>query len=270
MDSTLAEAWAALADYKTYGERDWEGAERAFRRANELNPSLAMNHYHYAWYLALFGRVEEALAEHRRAQELDPLTPLHTTWRRPVWYAEDYERALPLARENVKRYDPGIIAHYVLGETLARMGRYEEAIATHEKLAAIFPRWSYALALTYAAGRVLVRRGLRSERCRWRGSQREAVDPGIIAHSSSGKPWRGTGEVRGGDATREKLAAIFPRFGTLPAPRRTRGRDGPEDARQRRRLNFEAPPPSSSGCQRAARMHARTREPGRGTPLARV
>jgi serine/threonine-protein kinase len=155
LDSTLAEAWAALADCKSYGERDWEGAERAFRRANELNPSLAMNHYHYAWYLALFGRVEEALAEHRRAQELDPLTPLHTTWLPAVyWFSEDYERALPLARENVERYDPGIIAHYVLGETLARMGRYEEAIATHEKLATIFPRWSYALALTYArAGR---------------------------------------------------------------------------------------------------------------------
>jgi serine/threonine-protein kinase len=155
LDSTLAEAWAALADYKSYGERDWEGAERAFRRANELNPSLAMNHYHYAWYLALFGRVEEALEEHRRAQELDPLTPLHTTWLPAVyWFSGDYERALPLARENVERYDPGIIAHYVLGETLARIGRYDEAIATHEKLADIFPRWSFPLALTYVrAGR---------------------------------------------------------------------------------------------------------------------
>jgi len=65
LDSTSAEGWAALADYKSYSERDWAGAERAFRRANELNPSLAMNHYHYAWYLALFGRVEEALSERR-------------------------------------------------------------------------------------------------------------------------------------------------------------------------------------------------------------
>ncbi|MBE0594084.1 MAG: protein kinase, partial [Gemmatimonadales bacterium] len=155
LDSTLAEAWAALADYKSYGERDWKGAERAFRRANELNPSLAMNHYHYAWYLVLFGRVEEALTEHRRAQELDPLTPLHTTWLPAVYFGSgDYERALPLARENVERYDPGIVAHYVLGETLARMGRYDEAIEVHEKLATIFPGWSSALALTYArAGR---------------------------------------------------------------------------------------------------------------------
>jgi serine/threonine-protein kinase len=156
LDSTLAEAWAALADYKSYGERDWEGAERAFRRANELNPSLAMNHYHYAWYLALFGRVEEALAEHRRAQELDPLTPLHTTWLPAVyWFSEDYERALPLARENMERYDPGVIPHFVLGETLARMGLFDEAIATHEQLAAVFPPWSSAVGQTYArVGRI--------------------------------------------------------------------------------------------------------------------
>jgi serine/threonine-protein kinase len=158
LDSTLAEAWAALADYKSYGERDWEGAERAFRRANELNPSLAMNHYHYAWYLCLFRRAEEALVEHRRAQELDPLTPLHTTWLPAVyWCSEDpeFEKALPLARENVERYVPGVIAHYVLGETLANMGRYEEAIEVHEKLATIFPGWSSALGSTYArAGRI--------------------------------------------------------------------------------------------------------------------
>jgi TolB-like protein len=61
LDSTLAEGWAALAHIKLYADSDWEGAERTFRRANELNPSLAMNHYHYAWYLALFGRVDEAL-----------------------------------------------------------------------------------------------------------------------------------------------------------------------------------------------------------------
>jgi serine/threonine-protein kinase len=155
LDSTLAEAWAALADYKTYAERDWAGAERAFRRANELNPSLAMNHYHYAWYLVVFGRIEEALAEHRRAQELDPLTPLHTTWLPAVHFGSgQYERALPLARENVERYSPGVIAHYVLGETLSHLGQHEEAIEVHQKLADVFPRWSSALAITYVrAGR---------------------------------------------------------------------------------------------------------------------
>jgi tetratricopeptide (TPR) repeat protein len=156
LDSTLAEAWAALADYKSYGERDWEGAERAFRRANELNPSLAMNHYHYAWYLVLFGRIEEALVEHRRAQELDPLTPLHTTWLASIYNtAGDYETALQMGRENVAKYDPGVVAHYVLGNTLAKLGRYDEAIEIHQKVATIVPQWSSPLALTYVRAGML-------------------------------------------------------------------------------------------------------------------
>jgi len=134
------------------------GTDLLMGRANELNPSLAMNHYHYAWYLCLFRRAEEALVEHRRAHELDPLTPLHTTWLPAVyWFSEhpDYEEALSLARENVERYIPGVTAHYVLGETLAMMGQYEEAIAVHEELARIFPAWSAPLGETYArAGRI--------------------------------------------------------------------------------------------------------------------
>jgi TolB-like protein len=74
LDSNSAEGWAALG-CQTYFDRDWETAEQAYRKANELNPSLAWNHYHYSWLLALFGRVEEAVAEHERAKALDPLTP---------------------------------------------------------------------------------------------------------------------------------------------------------------------------------------------------
>jgi hypothetical protein len=55
----------------------------------------------------------------------------------------------------VERYVPGVIAHYVLGETLARMGRYEEAIEEHEELERIVPEWSGPLGETYArAGRI--------------------------------------------------------------------------------------------------------------------
>ncbi len=156
LDSTLAEAWAALADVKTYFEWDWEGAEEAFRRANALNPNLAMNHYHYAWYLILFGRVEEALAEHERARELDPLTPLHTVWMPGVYlYTGRYAEALEEARRTVELYPEHAAALYVLGTSAAQMGAYDEAIDAHEKMARINPRWTFALGRTYAvAGRI--------------------------------------------------------------------------------------------------------------------
>jgi tetratricopeptide (TPR) repeat protein len=155
LDSTLAEAWAALADVKTYFEWDWDGAEDAFQRANALNPNLAMNHYHYAWYLILFGRVEEALAEHRRAQELDPLTPLHTVWLPGVYlYTGHYARALDEARRTAEQYPENATALYVLGTSAAQMGEFDEAIAAHEKMVEVNPRWKSALGRTYAvAGR---------------------------------------------------------------------------------------------------------------------
>ncbi len=155
LDSTLAEAWAALAVYKSYTERDWEGAERAFRRAHELNPSLAMNHYHYAWFLVVFGRVDEAIAEHERAKALDPLTPLHTVWIPALhWYRGDYERALREARITAEQYPQESAAHYVLGESAAGLGLYEEAIAAHEEMAALDGQTIHILGHTYAqAGR---------------------------------------------------------------------------------------------------------------------
>jgi TolB-like protein/Flp pilus assembly protein TadD/tRNA A-37 threonylcarbamoyl transferase component Bud32 len=151
LDSTLAEGWAALADIKTYFEWDWVNAERAFRRADELNPSLPMNHYHYAWYLIMHGRVEEALAEHRRAQELDPLTPLHTVWLPGIYlYGGRYRQALAEARKVVQAYPNNAVALFVLGTSAAQMGQYDEAIAAHEKMVGINRRWRFALGRTYA------------------------------------------------------------------------------------------------------------------------
>ena len=155
LDSTLAEGWSALADYKSYGEHDWAGAEQAFRRANELNPSLAMNRYHYAWYLALFRRVDEAVAEHRRAQALDPLTPLHTVWIPALyWFSGEVEKALREARLVVEQFPNSPTAHWVLAESAARLGLYDEAIAAGERLFQLNPNWGARLGRMYAwAGR---------------------------------------------------------------------------------------------------------------------
>jgi serine/threonine-protein kinase len=136
LDSMSAEGWAALADYETYWGRDWEAAEQAFHRANELNANLAWNHYHYAWYLMLFGRVDEALAEHRRAAELDPLTPNHTTWI-PVlyWARRDYQSAYEESKAHVEgSYADDFTAVRVLASSAAYAGHHEEAIAVAERV----------------------------------------------------------------------------------------------------------------------------------------
>jgi TolB-like protein/Flp pilus assembly protein TadD len=78
LDSTVPETHTALG--VTLGDAgDFEGAERAFRRAIELGPSDARAHYWYSILLVALGRGEEALREAQRAQELDPFAPRGVT-----------------------------------------------------------------------------------------------------------------------------------------------------------------------------------------------
>jgi TolB-like protein/Flp pilus assembly protein TadD len=151
LDPMMAEAHAALADVKLYYEWDWPGAERAFLRANELNPSLAFNHYHYAWYLALFDRMDEAIAQHKLAQALDPFTPAHTVHLGSLYGMlgrfDDQLREVKKAFE-LRPDGPGVLA--ALGSAYLNQGMHEDAIAAHERLVEITPSGKWLLAVTYA------------------------------------------------------------------------------------------------------------------------
>jgi pentatricopeptide repeat protein len=106
--------------------------------------------------LHLFNRTEEALAELKKAQELDPLTPIYTAW--VGWLSQsigDLENAR-LEASKALEIDPNLPdALYVLGEVYRKENAFEEAIAVDQKLAAVNPDWRYALAKCYAgAGRM--------------------------------------------------------------------------------------------------------------------
>ena len=75
LDDASAEAHTSLAVYKTWYEHDWAGAEREFRRGFALNPNYAFGHDQFGLGLAYQGRLEESVAEGKRAAELDPLSP---------------------------------------------------------------------------------------------------------------------------------------------------------------------------------------------------
>jgi serine/threonine protein kinase/tetratricopeptide (TPR) repeat protein len=72
LDSGLAESHVTLALGEMFHLWDWNAAERSFRRAIELDPKLALARSFYGLWLAARGRHEEAVAEARLAQKLDP------------------------------------------------------------------------------------------------------------------------------------------------------------------------------------------------------
>ncbi|MGH8092445.1 MAG: adenylate/guanylate cyclase domain-containing protein [Chthoniobacterales bacterium] len=75
LDPASAEAYTSLANYKSWYEHDWAGADKDFRQAISLNPNYAFAHDQWALSLGCEGRYDEAIAEGRRAVELDPLDP---------------------------------------------------------------------------------------------------------------------------------------------------------------------------------------------------
>jgi serine/threonine-protein kinase len=94
MDDSLAEAHTSLAYARWLADLDWPGAERGFKRALELKSSYVMAHEWYAEYLAALGRHEEAIAEIKRAQQLDPLAvPVNRAVGWVLYFARRYDQS---------------------------------------------------------------------------------------------------------------------------------------------------------------------------------
>ena len=76
IESRVAEAHTSLALILLSAYWDWSGAENEFLRATELDPMEAQAHIYYSWLLAMLGRHWEAGVAAKRAQDIDPLSPL--------------------------------------------------------------------------------------------------------------------------------------------------------------------------------------------------
>jgi tetratricopeptide (TPR) repeat protein len=77
LDGALGEAHNSLAFVLDGFDWDLDSGGKEFRRAIELNPGYATAHHWYAWHLTLLGRYDEAIAEMRKAENLDPLSLNH-------------------------------------------------------------------------------------------------------------------------------------------------------------------------------------------------
>ena len=129
MDESLAEAHGTLAAIKFYGDWDWPGAEKEFQRAVQLNPSDSVARGAYAGFLSEMGRHEEAMAEIRTAQQLDPLSSLTGVTAGWIsYYARQYERALEQGRRVLDKDPQSVSAHDLLGSAYLAKGNYENSL----------------------------------------------------------------------------------------------------------------------------------------------
>jgi len=134
IDDTLAEAHASLAFVKSEYDWDWSAGEREFQRAIELNPSYATAHQWHAVALGTMGRSEDAIAEGKRAVELDPLSlAINRDLGRVFYLARQYDQAIEQERKTLE-LDPNFAwAHLTLGQAYVQKSTYKEGIAEFEK-----------------------------------------------------------------------------------------------------------------------------------------
>jgi eukaryotic-like serine/threonine-protein kinase len=120
LDPNLVETYLLAADVALYFDWDWANAGVNYRKAIELSPSNDVGHREYANYLLVLDRPDEAIAEARIAQSLDPLSTYST---------------------------------HELGWCFLAAGRLPEAAVEFKKAIALNPSWRWGnikLGLTYA------------------------------------------------------------------------------------------------------------------------
>ncbi|HEU4875587.1 MAG TPA: winged helix-turn-helix domain-containing protein, partial [Pyrinomonadaceae bacterium] len=156
VDPDLVEAQVSLAFVKSLFERDWPGAEAGFKRAIELNPNYGPAHQWYGVSLAGAGRLDEAVAEVRRAQQVDPQSLTISAvvgWM--LYLARDYDKAIEQENIVLEMDENFALAHRYLGLAYEQKGMYVEAISEFQKarsLSGARPLDSAALAHAYAIG----------------------------------------------------------------------------------------------------------------------
>ena len=129
IDSTLAEARTSLAFIKHRWDWGGEEAEKEFQLAIKYKPTYAPAHQWYSSYLVAMGRFDEAIAEAKRAQELEPLSFIgnsHLGW--ILYLAGRYDEAIAHCKRLLD-VDPNFFpARRYLGLVYEQKGMYKEAI----------------------------------------------------------------------------------------------------------------------------------------------
>jgi tetratricopeptide (TPR) repeat protein len=136
LDPSLAEAHAALGVEKSHYEFDFPGAEKEFLKAIEVNPNSPYAHLFYSnCFLMPMGRKAQAIAENKRAVEIDPLSlPINNFMAMTYVFAGDDESAYRQFQHTIA-IDPRFpLAHGYFSWFLSTIGRYEEAIKEQEKI----------------------------------------------------------------------------------------------------------------------------------------
>ncbi len=133
LDNSIAEAHAVLAE-KKLEEWDFAGAENDYKRAIVLNPNLATAHQWYSELLGNLGRHDEALAEVKKAYELDPFSvAVNNNVGLRYAQAKQFNEAIVQFKKTIELAPDYPVTYWFLSSAYLAKGMYEEGITQMSK-----------------------------------------------------------------------------------------------------------------------------------------
>jgi TolB-like protein/Flp pilus assembly protein TadD len=162
LDDQSSEAHTSLGHLRAAQDWDWAGAESEFLKAISLNPYNPVAHLWYgASCLSSLGRLDEALAEVKMAQALDPVSSIIS---RNIALIHYYQRNLDLALQHsdltIEQNPHFAAAYWTLGLVQDQRGELDEAVAAFKRAIELSPPSPRILG---ALGGVLAKAGKRDE-----------------------------------------------------------------------------------------------------------
>ena len=191
LDPTLAECHASMGLYKCFFELDAKAADSELCKALEINPNSSVARYMHCSVLAAMGRTDEAIAEGRLAQKVDPLSPVvNVSLSRALCVAGHYEEAIDLSNKNFEILPGFFFSHWMLGWAYRQTARPEEAIDHFRKATSGggFTAYGYLGEALVTVGRTGEARALLAELKQQR-SEHDFVSPvgSAVIHAALGE-----------------------------------------------------------------------------------
>lgn len=129
LDPNLASAHVTLGDVHLLFDWDWPAAEREYRKALDINPSLPEAQLGYATYLATLGRSNEAIERVQQAYLYDPLAVENRNEALWIYYFSGrMQDTAEQARKIIELEPEAGLPYAMLAQANARMGRHDETL----------------------------------------------------------------------------------------------------------------------------------------------
>src|SRR5437588_1172941 len=133
LDTNLASAHVKLGYVHLFYDWDWPAAEKEYRRALEINPSLPEAQLGYADYLATLGRFDEAISRVQQAYLYDPLAV--ESRKEALWiyyFSGRMPETIEQCQKTIELEPAAGIPYAILATAYAQIGKRAETLRAAE------------------------------------------------------------------------------------------------------------------------------------------